>query len=59
MNKLKTFLFNFHKPFMDSFILWQEIMFGNPNCQLFTLEDFYTDLSFFNIYPEEDFFNFY
>jgi hypothetical protein len=57
MKKLKILLSNFHRPICDSYILWYDIVFSNQDW--FTTEDLFTDLSFFNIYPGEDFFKLY
>lgn len=62
-HKLKTFLLNFHRPFLNSFYLWHVILFGDSDfpgsINWYTTGDFFNDLSFSSIYQEEDFFKLY
>ncbi len=57
MKKLKILLTNFHRPVLDSFYLWQALIFYSDNA--FYREDFFDDLSFFQLFSDEDFFKFY
>lgn len=51
---------NFHKPFVESFSFWQSLVFDDPEfAGLITAKDFFDDMSFFNIYPEESFVDWY
>lgn len=60
MKTIKILLLNFHKPFVESFSFWQSLVFNDPEfAGLITAKDFFDDMSFFNIYPEESFVDWY
>jgi hypothetical protein len=60
MKSFKVLLLNFHKPIVESFQFWQSLLFDDPELAgLITAKDFFDDTSFFNIYPEESFEDWY